>query len=98
MVYMPPFSESGLAVGSLKSLAHFQDYYKQWRGDAIAGYSAQLGIMERLRHELLLLHSKVKMYNNSCANNYDNQIIHCVGSRDVAKCSVLTSCSYISDH
>ncbi len=59
MIYTPPFSESGLAIGSLKSLAHFQEYYKQWRESAIAGYSAQLGVMERLRHELLLLHSKV---------------------------------------
>ena len=59
MVYIPPFSESGLAVGSLKSLTHFQEYYKQWRENAISGYSAQLGVMERLRHELLLLHSKV---------------------------------------
>ena len=61
MVYMPPFSESGLAVGSLKSLTHFQEYYKQWRGNTIASYSAQLGVMERLRHELLLLHSKVNL-------------------------------------
>ena len=62
MVYIPPFSQSGLAVGSLTSLTHFQEYYKQWRGDAITGYSAQLGVMERLRHELLLLHSKVRYY------------------------------------
>ena len=59
MVYTPPFSGAGLAVGSLKSLAHFQEYYKQWRESAIVGYSTQLGVMERLRHELLLLHSKV---------------------------------------
>lgn len=58
MVFMPPFSGAGLAVGSLKSLTHFQEYYKQWRGEAISGYSMQLGVMERLRHELLLLHSK----------------------------------------
>lgn len=59
MVYIPPFSDSGLSVGTLKSLAHFQAYYKQWRESAIMGYSAQLGVMERLRHELLLLHTKV---------------------------------------
>lgn len=64
MAYIPPFSEAGLAVGSLKTLAQFQDYYKQWRDGAITGYSTQLGMMERLRHELLLLHSKVLILND----------------------------------
>ena len=59
MVYTPPFSGAGLAVGSLQTLTHFQEFYKQWRDSAITGYSTQLGVMERLRHELLLLHSKV---------------------------------------
>lgn len=66
MVYLPPFSESGLAIGSLNSLAHFQDYYKQWRESVITSYSTQLGVMERLRHELLLLHSKVIASNGVC--------------------------------
>lgn len=70
MVYIPPFSEAGLAVGSLKSLTHFQEYYKQWRENAIAGYSTQLGVMERLRHELLLLHSKVNW--KVCIRSYHN--------------------------
>lgn len=30
MVYLPPFSEAGLAVGSIKSLTHFQDHYQKW--------------------------------------------------------------------
>lgn len=30
MVYMPPFSEAGLAVGSIKSLTNFQDHYQKW--------------------------------------------------------------------
>ena len=30
MNFVPPFSEGGLAVGSLKSLAHFQEHYKNW--------------------------------------------------------------------
>lgn len=66
MVYTPPFSGAGLAVGSLKSLTHFQEYYKQWRESAIVGYSTQLGVMERLRHELLLLHSKVTLTSDMC--------------------------------
>ncbi len=65
MVYLPPFSGAGLAVGSLKTLTHFQEFYKQWRDDAISGYSRQLGVMERLRHELLLLHSKVNVQNKA---------------------------------
>ena len=59
MVFVPPFSEAGLAVGSLKSLSKFQDVYQQWRQEATSSYSTQVGLMERLRHELLLLHSKV---------------------------------------
>ena len=30
MVYMPPFSEAGLTVGSIKSLTNFQDHYQKW--------------------------------------------------------------------
>lgn len=30
MVYVPPFSSSGLAVGSMKTLTQFQDKYKSW--------------------------------------------------------------------
>ncbi len=30
MVYIPPFSSTGLAVGSLKSLVNFQESYKNW--------------------------------------------------------------------
>ncbi len=59
MVFVPPFSSAGLAVGSLKSLSEFQDVYQQWREATMTSYSAQIGLMERLRHELLLLHSKV---------------------------------------
>ena len=30
MVYTPPFSSAGLAMGSIKSLVQFQDAYKSW--------------------------------------------------------------------
>lgn len=30
MVYAPPFSEAGLAVGSIKSLTLFQEHYQKW--------------------------------------------------------------------
>ncbi|XP_064386259.1 uncharacterized protein LOC135334834 isoform X2 [Halichondria panicea] len=60
MVYIPPFSSTGLAVGSLKSLVNFQESYKNWRDSALTSYSNQLCVMERLRHELLILHNKVE--------------------------------------
>ena len=34
------------------------------RETAICNYSVQLGVMERLKHELLLLHTKVSVYGS----------------------------------
>jgi hypothetical protein len=61
MVYIPPFSGSDAAtsINSMASLSLCEDSYRSWRELAISSYCEQLSLMQRLRHEVVLLHSKV---------------------------------------
>ncbi|CAI8006561.1 hypothetical protein GBAR_LOCUS4786 [Geodia barretti] len=43
----------------MASLSLCEDSYRSWRELAISSYCEQLSLMQRLRHEVVLLHGKV---------------------------------------
>eukprot|EP00731_Ephydatia_muelleri_P019147 Em0011g1187a len=58
MCYITPFSGPGLSLDTLTALKQANLHMSKWREQAADTYWQQLTFMERLRHELLIVHGK----------------------------------------
>lgn len=58
MCYITPFSGAGLSLDTLTALKQANLHMSTWREQAADAYWQQLTFMERLRHELLIVHGK----------------------------------------